>query len=603
MIPPLTMEKSESNDDSMLFAMINGLCDEDDSLGCFDRDLDWQSNLLPLDQIKVEPNTSQSCFLANPMTLTDNFIRPFLDDDFDDDFDDDDDDCKGKDKKRKRTRPPNPDAKLIAEATERNLKLLNLDPNSKEGKKQRRKIRNRMSAQLHRERKKAYIDTLEAMVRERNAKILELQEQLRITKLENECLRGQLNVLAPINMDVPIDSISSSNFVEQPPIYHQSPTTTHSALNSDNYDSDGSAGNTSTVSTASYRNSPSTAGNRFPNLRAGLSLFSIVMMFGLSFFNRSAFLMAPSMTLDSTFTNVYEGSSIRSVDSSLMPPMLSLPSITVDATDSYLSDHHSFDTGNGRVLLSTSYTASSSDSPINSPGVDLFKAAITVPKQKIHSATSTALWKYQDRIVQLFPHEQVAQTQQPVVVQKNRRNLRARSPKLVPTSARALVVAPAGRPRRLSHAEDPEGTLLENDVSHVVMTQGRALLDKSLITTTPVPRHVFPSDKASPDTVLPSWTGRRNNWPTLALQSSSSPQFDALATSLVPAPLLVMLLPASVVRWGKTWGEGSSYGPLEDLLKEEAGRWGDQGEDGSSLWVEIACTVVSAQIVRNVTLV
>ena len=38
---------------------------------------------------------------------------------------------------------------------------MNIDPNSKEGKKQKRLIRNRMSAQLHRERKREHLKQLE----------------------------------------------------------------------------------------------------------------------------------------------------------------------------------------------------------------------------------------------------------------------------------------------------------------------------------------------------------------------------------------------------------------------------------------------------------
>jgi len=61
-----------------------------------------------------------------------------------------------------------------------------LNPNDpKEVKKHRRLIRNRMSAQLHRERKKAYIDKLEAEVAHRDGVIKALQN-------ENEKLRNLL---------------------------------------------------------------------------------------------------------------------------------------------------------------------------------------------------------------------------------------------------------------------------------------------------------------------------------------------------------------------------------------------------------------------------
>ena len=81
--------------------------------------------------------------------------------------------------KKKRPRKPNPDSELISQATEQTLALMKLDPNSKEGKKQRRRIRNQMSAQLHRERKKQYIEALEDCIRDRDVQIRELEEKLR----------------------------------------------------------------------------------------------------------------------------------------------------------------------------------------------------------------------------------------------------------------------------------------------------------------------------------------------------------------------------------------------------------------------------------------
>ncbi len=68
---------------------------------------------------------------------------------------DDSSDCTSTEnaKKRKRSAYKEHDAELIAKATEENLKSLQVDPNSKEGKQIKRKIRNRMSAQFRRERK------------------------------------------------------------------------------------------------------------------------------------------------------------------------------------------------------------------------------------------------------------------------------------------------------------------------------------------------------------------------------------------------------------------------------------------------------------------
>lgn len=108
----------------------------------------------------VKNEMGHSCTSEEDAVQSTTKISPFIlgpsiefHDGTDEDDDDDDDSEQGKNKKRRRQpAKANPDAELIAAATEENLRLLNLDPNSKEGKKQRRRIRNRMSAQLHRER-------------------------------------------------------------------------------------------------------------------------------------------------------------------------------------------------------------------------------------------------------------------------------------------------------------------------------------------------------------------------------------------------------------------------------------------------------------------
>ncbi|KAJ1459062.1 hypothetical protein M885DRAFT_613962 [Pelagophyceae sp. CCMP2097] len=62
---------------------------------------------------------------------------------------------------------------------------------SKESKKQRRLIRNRMSAQLHRERKKAYVDHLEALVKVRDTELVSLRDDVARLLAENLALRAR----------------------------------------------------------------------------------------------------------------------------------------------------------------------------------------------------------------------------------------------------------------------------------------------------------------------------------------------------------------------------------------------------------------------------
>jgi len=112
----------------------------------------------------------------------------------------------GKNKKRKKgKRPHNPDSDLIEAATEEQLLVLNIDPIGKEGKKQRRRIRNRMSAQLHRERKKLYIDALEAFVKLKDAKIRQLESDVAKLAQENRMLKQCQAPLLPTALSGGLD--------------------------------------------------------------------------------------------------------------------------------------------------------------------------------------------------------------------------------------------------------------------------------------------------------------------------------------------------------------------------------------------------------------
>ncbi|RLN64571.1 hypothetical protein BBJ29_006465 [Phytophthora kernoviae] len=70
--------------------------------------------------------------------------------------------------------------------------LEHLDPDSKEAKKKRRLIRNRMSAQLHRERKKAYVGQLEDQLQAKEKELKTLQDQLAAMAVESQQLKQQL---------------------------------------------------------------------------------------------------------------------------------------------------------------------------------------------------------------------------------------------------------------------------------------------------------------------------------------------------------------------------------------------------------------------------
>jgi hypothetical protein len=83
----------------------------------------------------------------------------------------------------------NPDSDVIAAATDETLKQLDIDPNSKEGKAKRRQIRNRLSAQFHRDRKNAHLNTMEQQLANKDMEIASLKEQVTMLLAENEYLR------------------------------------------------------------------------------------------------------------------------------------------------------------------------------------------------------------------------------------------------------------------------------------------------------------------------------------------------------------------------------------------------------------------------------
>jgi hypothetical protein len=80
--------------------------------------------------------------------------------------------------------------------------LEHLDPDSKEAKKKRRLIRNRMSAQLHRERKKAYVGQLEDQLQAKEKELKALQEQMAAMAVESQQLKQQLG--RKESVDVPV---------------------------------------------------------------------------------------------------------------------------------------------------------------------------------------------------------------------------------------------------------------------------------------------------------------------------------------------------------------------------------------------------------------
>lgn len=105
--------------------------------------------------------------------------------------------------------------------------LENLDPDSKEAKKKRRLIRNRMSAQLHRERKKAYVGQLEEQLQQKEKELEQLHAKLLAMANESTDLKKKLEVWEKANNEQLSNAAScaeapevasSSSVLQVPPI-------------------------------------------------------------------------------------------------------------------------------------------------------------------------------------------------------------------------------------------------------------------------------------------------------------------------------------------------------------------------------------------------
>mmetsp|Transcript_1463 Transcript_1463/g.1939 ORF Transcript_1463/g.1939 Transcript_1463/m.1939 type:complete len:523 (-) Transcript_1463:295-1863(-) len=107
---------------------------------------------------------------------------------------------------------PETSKKVTQEATEKK-------PLTEEEKKQRRLIRNRLSAQLHRERKRAYVDYLEGLVRERDEQIRKYEEEVQNLRARNAVLEAQLGV-ATVSSDEERSQTDNSLDAGGTPTYH-----------------------------------------------------------------------------------------------------------------------------------------------------------------------------------------------------------------------------------------------------------------------------------------------------------------------------------------------------------------------------------------------
>ena len=630
-------------------------------------------------------------------------------------------------KKRRRTakqKPVNPDADLIAAATEENFKLLNLDPESKEGKRQRRRIRNRLSAQFHRERKKNYIVHLENLIKERDLKLQEVA--LLIDQLTGE------------NNQMRYPSGSSGNMgMEKSGASHNGTVHYSSTVSTTFTDDEHSLSEDATDGGFNFPTPPPSPmlpmfdikdnRGRSSLVRKGVSLLSVFFMLGVTLFGPPSTQDDPHngntrMTVTAPITM---GKDVSYFETPLQLLQLPKPQDNEPSLSSSLSSSSSalVKPSHGRVILSTQQQQQQQEQPqiIISPIASKPSLFINTPVFGTASGANLGLsqpmWKYQSHVADLYPS--LARFQPPgfatntndndFTERKNRnttsnpkrRHLRSRSDQHSPSSSSVNVtrMSSVSVNRRtvslqqkevkddeekgeqedsmmslvpvLSTLSSPSSTatggllttstLGESSISNslpsssvlsmsrVLLTSGRALLDPAMVMRTgssaspSMGGGVGGSGGSTSDmtsdhrtaTALSTWIDRAvggigsgstttntgnnvNSPPVVSVGVNMGSNINVAATAGVAGVtnsgnMLVMLLPASSVRWGKVWGE-SSEGTMEALLSgmnvdDKTTNNGTTNENDQSknmdqegMWVEIGCSVFKAQLVRNVTL-
>ena len=613
------------------------------------------------------------------------------DGDFDEDeVDDLTDKGAGAKKKRKRTnqKQPTADADLIASATEENLRKLGIDPNSNEGKKQRRKIRNRLSAQLHRERKKGYISYLEGLVNERDARLAAVSIRMKGLYRENMKLRSKLGYRRSKGMDLDYSSTATAGHTDSD--------------TGEDSDTVSVSSNEAATLMPNISSRGITIGTRFKGSKIGstVSLFSAVLMISITLFGPNIQNVNPSneVTADKTGGTLNVMAFKDDVNGNLLSPS-DQTAVTKDNNMQLIAPHVS------RRLLSASsallsqnlndfikqpdvYTRTQVPSDVTKslvPSVNRYEIA----GQRIPSSgPSQSLWQYRDHITDLYPpvvryyrSDKDINNNNYTVQMRVSRHLRTRDERNVTLSAHTPSVVQRRYEDRsdqsitkpnqnkiyteevntgededgsmgktlvpvflqpvLSQSKVPEGissprhsnqqsipsidytttsTSTNNykSMSRVLLTQGRALLDPSLVDAPLVDRKNNVVQTGEKDTVATSLIKTLSTW-TSSGQSGQSgikpPVVQVGVNAMGTSPssesnMLVMLLPASSVRWGRNWGD-STEGTMEAMLKglnftgtdgdgTYAGNANTEKEEG--MWVEIGCSVFRAHLVRNVTL-
>lgn len=162
----------------------------------------------------------------------------------------------------------------------------------KELKKQRRLIRNRLSAQLHRERKRKLIESLEEQLRERDAEIADLRARERQLTLENAALRRALGGAAADGVGSErIDGCGAASMASNSADGSSSASSRSGSPDPTTSSATGSSASSSSSDTSSPPGSPPHAGasgGRY-SPRAGLALMLPTMLVAAVFISGRGF--------------------------------------------------------------------------------------------------------------------------------------------------------------------------------------------------------------------------------------------------------------------------------------------------------------------------
>lgn len=475
-------------------------------------------------------------------------------------------------RRHKRQRQNDDEARIIAAETEIHLKKMNLDPESKEGKIEKRKIQNRMSAQLHRERKRAYIETLEEEVRVRDALITKLRQRVLI-------LEESLGIKTDRRIGANGSSDSQSGA---------------SVLTTSDSDSDDS--------TIELRGEN---GKRHP---FGVSLFSLLLFLTFSF----NFLRQPDRYLFSV-AEIDDKANEAVWQSRVLleaPPIVQIS-----------ADVDNFQ----KLKMQISQQPNAKPDGIFSIGGISNPSHIDFKDECVGKCNfppnNVSLWRYDKPVARLYPPcfsdcgiafdikgfvRDEGKSDDTSFDKTNFGSLRGS----LRNADRALIpaVSYSSSGRQGSKVEQDRSIPYRADYavsdtwewsSKAMVSSGKALLDPSVFFTAISAKDTFPKRR-----IIVQEEASRELKSSKALIPVSRSSEEYIPTSFVEtnriiSPKLLMMLPLSAIKWGKTWEDVNSEDPMEKLLLKLKRNVTIGSVD--NIWIEIGCNIVTAQLVSNVS--